>query len=822
MPVFPGKRDEHVAIVTPKPIALDEGSNKKQKALIVFGGRDENDARLDTMYALGLEDRRWREIKYSPPEPPAARHAVRADEKKKSSEGKGKKGGASDDEQSRAGPEQGPLGLPDVVAQAHEDGSLYPLARSGATAVATDDNVMFLFGGFVVEGRLGFNVGELLAFDLDKREFFYPKVSGDLPVRRNKHTAVVDDEKRMWVWGGSVWDHTGGSSAYASTATHFADLSDPRNVKWTKADTTGFPPSQRRLHSAVHKNGVMYVIGGEDYHSKEFLADVHALDLRTLRWSQPHVAGAAGGGRIRAAAVGIKLGNPAGALARCGEGTPVPAITGELQPKDDKAVTEAKEKQPEPRAGEKTEKAAESKAAESKSEKKREEESKTADEGKKEAKQQQQQQHKEAALGVEGVDHRAIAAGWMPRGNVLVESQRLWSVDRDSESRVLSIASSLAKLDIPGVPKPVLVPALGKSHHEKDESDEKEEKEEKDDDDKGSADAPAPSEEDDAYVDPFGNPVRPMAPPTDPDPDYADDYDKDDKKDKDDKDDDEDHHHHKESDDKDSDDKDSDDADKQSDDDDDDEGPTPDPVMPWGFDDDKDDEDHHHHKHDAALGAAPEQPAADGEDVQGRSEASLGARDPMALLAEARREADAARAAKMRAIEGMMRRTSSSSGGGYGVKAASAAAALGVAPEDRDREDAEDAEDATASSTGIASLGALSVTADERVSGMGRAKAAVGVGVVVAAVAAFGVVATVGAVTRLAAPGAGDRGSDAERIPLVMQGRGGGSRGGDAVDDAQLAATGEESEHSWQRRAATRWGTRRANGDVRDDWADVV
>ena len=192
----------------------------------------------------------------------------------------------------------------------------------------------------------------------------------------------------------------------------------------------------------------------------------------------------------------------------------------------------------------------------------------------------------------------------------------------------------------------------------------------------------------------------------------------------------------------------------------------------------------------------------------------------MALLAEARREADAARAAKMRAIEGMMRRTSSSSGGGYGVKAASAAAALGVAPEDRDREDAEDAEDATASSTGIASLGALSVTADERVSGMGRAKAAVGVGVVVAAVAAFGVVATVGAVTRLAAPGA-DRGSDAERIPLVMQGRGGGSRGGDAVDDAQLAAAGD-SEHSWQRRAATRWGTRRANGDVRDDWADVV
>ena len=161
----------------------------------------------------------------------------------------------------------------------------------------------------------------------------------------------------------------------------------------------------------------------------------------------------------------------------------------------------------------------------------------------------------------------------------------------------------------------------------------------------------------------------------------------------------------------------------------------------------------------------------------------------------------------------MMRRTSS--GGDYGVKAASAAAALGVAPENRDREDAEDATGAGAGG-GIASLGAR-VTAAERSSGMGRAKAAVGVGVVVAAVAAFGVVAVVGAVTRLAAPGGSDRGSDAERIPLVS----GPARGGIAVvvDDAQLA-TGDASQ-SWQSRAAFR-GMRRANGDAGDDWADVV
>ena len=51
------------------------------------------------------------------------------------------------------------------------------------------------------------------------------------------------------------------------------------------------------------KDGVC-VIGGEDYHSQRFLQDVHALDLETLTWSQPATAGSAGGGRIRAAAVG--------------------------------------------------------------------------------------------------------------------------------------------------------------------------------------------------------------------------------------------------------------------------------------------------------------------------------------------------------------------------------------------------------------------------------------------------------------------------------------------------------------------------------------
>jgi hypothetical protein len=311
--VTPGRRDEHVAVVTPHPITF---GGIQQRALVVFGGRDETDKRLDSVFAFGLDDGAWHEVDTEKPKLKKNAAAV----------------------------SQGPFDLPLVIKESHKGGSPFPLARSAASAVVTDENVMFFFGGFVVEGRLGFNVGELLALDLNTFKFFYPKVTGDLPVRRNKHTAVLDANQQMWVWGGSVWDHTGGSATYASTATHVADLSNPRHVVWRRVHTKGLPPSQRRLHASVIKDGVMYVIGGEDYHSKQFLQDVHALDLKSRTWSQPATAGSAGGGRIRAAAVGLTLRDKGlRALVRCGEGVSAPAVTGELQPGNDKLVTALEE-----------------------------------------------------------------------------------------------------------------------------------------------------------------------------------------------------------------------------------------------------------------------------------------------------------------------------------------------------------------------------------------------------------------------------------------------------------------------------------------------
>jgi len=317
----PSKRDEEVAVITAKPIHLprstamatlgkhlerrelpaldvddedaeddssvastgsqessDEGGDSKlgkgtkQHALIVFGGRDEDDQRLDTLYALGLDDKQWRKIEFERP-----------------------------DKRDDMVP-QGPFEMPMIVKHAHENGKPFPLGRSGATAVVTKDNRMIIYGGFVVEGRLGFNVGEILSLDLDKMKFSYPMVSGSLPVRRNKHSAILDDKQRMWIWGGSVWDHTGGSSTYASTATYYADVSDPKSIVWHRVDTKGKPPSQRRFHNALFMDGAMYIIGGEDYRTRTYLSDVHRLDLNTLTWTQPAVLGGIKGGRIRASA----------------------------------------------------------------------------------------------------------------------------------------------------------------------------------------------------------------------------------------------------------------------------------------------------------------------------------------------------------------------------------------------------------------------------------------------------------------------------------------------------------------------------------------
>ena len=243
-------------MVTPHPIEL----GGVQRALVVFGGRDESDARLDSVFALGLDDGEWRELR---PPPPSLKKGARA--------------------------ARGPFDLPAVIRAAHEDTRApYALARSGASAVVTDDNVMFIFGGFVVEGRLGFNVGELLALDLNAERVFLPGGFGTCPRERTSTPRCWTRRTACGSGGAASGTTPAGPPPTPARRRTSRDLSDLRRGRLARGGDEGLAAgAQRRLRASVIKDGVMYVIGGEDYHSKRFLQDVHALDLETLTWSRP-------------------------------------------------------------------------------------------------------------------------------------------------------------------------------------------------------------------------------------------------------------------------------------------------------------------------------------------------------------------------------------------------------------------------------------------------------------------------------------------------------------------------------------------------------
>ena len=179
--------------------------------MVVFGGRDETAARLDgcTRSVLATDLARFAR------RPPPPRRA--------------------------ASPTRDPSTSPRCRSVRIGAGEPYPLARSGAAAVVSPDNVMFgarrLRGGGATRDSTAAipRASTSTSFGV----FLRPRTSGDLPVRRNKHTAVIDEHKRMWVWGGSVWDHTVARrpAGRAPPSTHVADGRGPSRVTWTRVET---------------------------------------------------------------------------------------------------------------------------------------------------------------------------------------------------------------------------------------------------------------------------------------------------------------------------------------------------------------------------------------------------------------------------------------------------------------------------------------------------------------------------------------------------------------------------------------------------------
>jgi hypothetical protein len=135
-----------------------------------------------------------------------------------------------------------------------------PSPRCGMSVV-TDGDKLYIFGGLTSDTKYQSDVYEL---NLASLRWTKLECSGDIPAGRERHSAVLDNSKRMIVYGG--WVHGG-----ASNQCYTLDLS---NLKWVKnappsiqQDSTGGDSQTRRYgHSAHLINGGrhMLVFGGKN------------------------------------------------------------------------------------------------------------------------------------------------------------------------------------------------------------------------------------------------------------------------------------------------------------------------------------------------------------------------------------------------------------------------------------------------------------------------------------------------------------------------------------------------------------------------------
>ncbi|XP_067009770.1 kelch domain-containing protein 3 isoform X2 [Anabrus simplex] len=130
----------------------------------------------------------------------------------------------------------------------------------------------------------------LFCFDTVTLQWSCPPVSGMIPGARDGHSACIIDHC-MYVFGGFEEEID-----RFSQDVHALDL---RTMKWRYVITQGEPPSYRDFHSATAVGSRMYIFGGRGdlngpYHSQEevYCSDIMYLDTINGRWYRPVTTGA--------------------------------------------------------------------------------------------------------------------------------------------------------------------------------------------------------------------------------------------------------------------------------------------------------------------------------------------------------------------------------------------------------------------------------------------------------------------------------------------------------------------------------------------------
>lgn len=144
----------------------------------------------------------------------------------------------------------------------------------------TVGSCLFVFGGTDGQNPLR----DLVILDTATNSWMEPEVQGEGPTAREGHSGALIGH-RLFIFGGC-------GKTQEEDEIYYNDLYilDTTNLTWTRAVTSGKPPSPRDSHTCSSWNNKIIVVGGEDALGS-YLSDVHVLDADTLVWEQLKTTG---------------------------------------------------------------------------------------------------------------------------------------------------------------------------------------------------------------------------------------------------------------------------------------------------------------------------------------------------------------------------------------------------------------------------------------------------------------------------------------------------------------------------------------------------
>ena len=172
-----------------------------------------------------------------------------------------------------------------------------PPGRNGhsATLVCDDDDDdddeegshpesgrIIVLGGWLGTGPLAASDMHILDISRGGRQlrWYQPAVKGTPPGPCNMHSAdYVKSQKSVYVFRG------GNGREYLNDL-HALNVV---TLQWRRVETTGAIPQQRANHSSAILNDELIIFGG--WNGRERLNDIHILDTTTRTWTCPHVGG---------------------------------------------------------------------------------------------------------------------------------------------------------------------------------------------------------------------------------------------------------------------------------------------------------------------------------------------------------------------------------------------------------------------------------------------------------------------------------------------------------------------------------------------------